>query len=138
MKYYGRGPLQLSWNYNYGQFSNIYGTSSYDSKLDLLKHPEKVHQDGKIAMAAAIWFYMTPQDPKPSMHDVMTGFFEPNQIDLDNNMEATFATTVNIINGGLECGKGFGYDKVVKRGEYFNHWLTYFDLDQESDLDCGD
>ena len=80
-------------------------------------------------MAAAIWFYMRPQDPKPSMHDVMTGFFEPNQIDLDNNMEATFATTINIINGGLECGKGFGYDKVVKRGQYFNHWLTKFGLD---------
>ena len=89
-------------------------------------------------MAAAIWFYMTPQDPKPSMHDVMTGFFEPNQIDLDNNMESTFATTVNIINGGQECGRGFGYDKVVKRGEYFNHWLDYFGLDQEDDLDCGD
>ena len=33
VKYFGRGPLQLSWNYNYGQFSNIYGTSKYDSKM---------------------------------------------------------------------------------------------------------
>lgn len=23
MKYYGRGPFQLSWNYNYGQFSTV-------------------------------------------------------------------------------------------------------------------
>jgi len=55
-------------------------------------------------MAAGIWFYMTPQDPKPSMHDVMTGFFEPNDKDDQVNITATFGTTTNIINGGLECG----------------------------------
>ena len=43
----------------------------------------------------------------------MTGFYEPNDNDLAVNIEANFATTINIINGGLECGKGFGYDKVV-------------------------
>lgn len=47
---------------------------------------------------------MTPQDPKPSMHDVMTGFFEPNEADLEGGMTATFGTTINIINGGIECG----------------------------------
>jgi chitinase len=48
----------------------------------LLKHPEMVSSHGFIAMAAGIWFYMTPQDPKPSMHDVMTGNFIPNAVDL--------------------------------------------------------
>lgn len=70
--------MQLSWNYNYGQFSNIFVESRYDSKMELLEHPEYVHQDGYTAFAAGLWFYMTPQDPKPSMHDVMTGFFTPN------------------------------------------------------------
>ena len=50
------------------------------------------------------------------MHDVMTGYFEPNATDKSNRMTASFATTINIINGGLECGKGLGTDKVVKRG----------------------
>jgi len=50
------------------------------------------------------------------MHDVITGYYEPNGTDSANNMTSSFATTINIINGGLECGKGFGYDKVVKRG----------------------
>lgn len=42
-QYYGRGPFQLSWNYNYGQFSNIFAPSSYNSKLYLLENPELVH-----------------------------------------------------------------------------------------------
>ena len=71
------------------------------------------------------------------MHDVMTGFFEPNAIDTSKGMTASFASTINIINGGLECGKGKGYDKVVKRGEYFTEWLKFFGLPAESDLDCG-
>ena len=70
----------------------------------MLENPDLVHEDGFLAMAAGIWFYMTPQDPKPSMHDVMTGFFEPNDKDDQVNITATFGTTTNIINGVLECG----------------------------------
>merc|ERR1712060_668063 len=69
---------------------------------------------------------MTPQDPKPSIHDVMTGFFEPNDIG------ANFATTTNIINGGQECGQGIGSnDAVEKRGTYFNKWLEFFAMPGE-------
>ena len=59
-QYYGRGPFQLSWNYNYGQFSNIFAPSAYDSKMYLLNNPDLVHEDGFLAMASGIWFYMTP------------------------------------------------------------------------------
>jgi len=52
--------MQLSWNYNYGRFSNIFAPAAYDSKLYLLEQPELVHQSGTLAMAAGIWFYMTP------------------------------------------------------------------------------
>merc|ERR1712176_996465 len=139
VQYYGRGPMQLSWNYNYGQFSNIFVTSAYDSRLELLRDPARLNTDGWASMAAGLWFYMTPQDPKPSIHDVMTGFFEPNDIDLANNIGANFATTTNIINGGMECGQGIGSnDAVEKRGTYFNKWLEFFGMPGESDTDCGD
>lgn len=59
-QYYGRGPFQLSWNYNYGQFSNVFAPSSYNSKMYFLENPELIHQDGALAMTAGIWFYMTP------------------------------------------------------------------------------
>ena len=79
--------------------------SSYHSKEYLLKNPELVHQDGFLAMAAGIWFYMSPQKPKPSMHDVMTGFFVPTAADIAGKFAANFGTTTNIINGGFECGQ---------------------------------
>ena len=34
--YFGRGPKQLSWNYNYGQFSEAW----FGNKSTLLNHPE--------------------------------------------------------------------------------------------------
>ena len=87
-------------------------------------------------MTAGIWFYMTPQDPKPSMHDVMTGFFEPTTADNGANIDATFGTTTNIINGGQECG--FASSKAESRGEYYLKWLEFFGLEPETGLDCVD
>ena len=89
-------------------------------------------------MAASLWFYMTPSKPKPSMHDVMTGYFVPDAVDLANNITGSFATTINIINGGIECGQGLGVNEAVQaRASYFSSWLSYFLLPSEDNLDCG-
>ena len=103
----------------------------------MLENPDLVHKDGFLAMAAGIWFYMTPQDPKPSMHDVMTGFFEPNDKDDKVNITATFGTTTNIINGGIECGQTPENSKSRSRGDYYLKWLDFFGLPAESGLGCG-
>lgn len=41
--------------------------------VDLLNQPDLVAQDAVLAFKTALWFWMTPQFPKPSCHDVMTG-----------------------------------------------------------------
>ena len=87
-------------------------------------------------MTAGIWFYMTPQSPKPSMHDVMTGFFKPNDIDKKANIRADFGTTINIINGGQECG--MASTKADSRGSYYNSWLGFFGLSKETGISCAD
>jgi len=46
---------------------------------------------------------MTPQYPKPSMHDAMSGFFVPTEADRQAGIGPDFGTTINIINGGIEC-----------------------------------
>lgn len=66
-RYYGRGPIMLSWNFNYGLFSSII----YGDKNVLLSNPEIVAADGKVGFMTAILFWMTPQAPKPSAHDVI-------------------------------------------------------------------
>jgi len=46
----------LTWNYNYGPFSKV----MFGDVTVLLDAPERVAEEGWLALAAAIWFYMTP------------------------------------------------------------------------------
>ena len=98
-KYYGRGAKQLSWNYNYGAFSKaMFGDASV-----LLDQPDLVASTW-LNFAASIWFYVTPQPPKPSMLQVLEGTWKPNSADRAARLEGGFGTTTMIINGALECG----------------------------------
>ncbi|MBE9008652.1 hypothetical protein IQ250_00280, partial [Pseudanabaenaceae cyanobacterium LEGE 13415] len=83
--YHGRGPIQLSWNYNYA-------TCGTAIDIDLLHNPDLVATDSSIAFMTALWFWMTPQPPKLSCHNAIR--------------TVGFGMTINIINGGIECGKG--------------------------------
>jgi len=123
VQYYGRGPFQLSWNYNYGAFSKVVFEATYDSHMILLKDPDLVHATSYRAFLAAIWFYMTPQAPKPSIHDVASGFFVPTQSDLDNHLVFGFGFSTNIINGGYECGQGSETGKSQQRINAFKEFL---------------
>jgi basic endochitinase B len=96
--YHGRGPMQLSWNYNYGQCGDALGR-------DLLSDPSAVTRDPELAFMTALWFWMTPQAPKPSCHDVMTGGFTPSASDVAAGRVAGLGLTIDIINGGLECDR---------------------------------
>ncbi|KAJ7978681.1 Endochitinase (Chitinase) [Quillaja saponaria] len=84
-KYFGRGPIQLTWNYNYGQCGEALGLD-----LQLLNNPDLVATDPVISFKAAIWFWMTTQLPKPSCHDVITGLWIPSEADkaTDRNVAA--------------------------------------------------
>ncbi|KAI6220945.1 Glycoside hydrolase family 19 domain containing protein [Aphelenchoides fujianensis] len=72
-RYFGRGAIQISYNFNYGMFANWLRTQSIF--VDLLKEPNLIltKTDPPLAMMASIWFYMTPQPPKPAMHDIVIG-----------------------------------------------------------------
>eukprot|EP00961_Rhodomonas_salina_P230545 3115390-Rhodomonas_salina.2 len=78
--FFGRGPYQLSWNYNYGPFS----TAMFGDASVLLAEPNLLLDDGWLAFASALWFFMTPQAPKPSGHDVVYGHFIPSEADVAN------------------------------------------------------
>lgn len=97
--YFGRGAKQLSYNYNYGPFS----TSLYGNPHVLLDKPELV-ADTWLNLASAVWFAVFPQSPKPPMTWVVDGTWVPNAVDTANNMKPGFGATIQIINGGVECG----------------------------------
>merc|ERR1712137_572290 len=86
--YQGRGPVQLSWNYNYGAFSadpRVYGDSTV-----LLKNPSLVASDPVLAYKAGLWFWMTPQAPKPSCHAVVSGKWAPTASDASRGRHAGY------------------------------------------------
>lgn len=131
--YFGRGPFQLSWNYNYGQFSEAW----FGNKDSLLLHPELISQDPVLSFASAIWFWMTPQFPKPSCHDVIIGKWRPTAEDSAKGRLSGFGTVVNIINGGIECGNARVHDKTNYRYQYYKYFCDYFHVDPGDNIDCN-
>ena len=112
--YHGRGPIQLSYNYNYGLCSDVlYGDSSI-----LLNDPDKLEKDGVLGFMTGIWFWMTPQPPKPSCHQVITGVWEPKAGGANEKYNGNFGLTIVIINneaGQSETGTG----AVARRAKYY-------------------
>ena len=133
VSYIGRGPKQLSWNYNYGQFSEAW----YGTKDSLLLHPERLAQDPIMAFASAIWFWMTPQFPKPSCHDIMLGTWQPTAQDSAKGRLPGFGATVNVVNGGVECGKATDLDKTIFRYQYFQYFCRYFLIAPGKNIFCN-
>jgi hypothetical protein len=132
--YLGRGPKQLSWNYNYGQFSEAW----FGVKDSLLQHPEWLSENAELSFASAIWFWMTPQFPKPSCHEIMTGAWKPNANDLLKGRVPGFGATVNVINGGVECGKGTELEKTAYRYKYYRYFCDYFHVSPGENISCND
>lgn len=122
-KYYGRGPIQISWNYNYGQFSEFL----YNDKMVLIDNPDAIQNDPVLAFKSAIWFWMMPQCPIPSCHMVMHDLWVPGPSDYPaaNKMNLKgFAHTNNIINGALECRSGSSLSQnVIDRSELFKYYM---------------
>ncbi len=132
VSYHGRGPKQLSWNYNYGQFSKAY----YGSKDTLLMHPELLSEEPILSFASAIWFWMTPQQPKPSCHDIMCGKWIASAVDIQDGRLPGFGATVNVINGGIECGKTAS-EKTKYRYEYYKYFCRYFKVSAGDNIECS-
>lgn len=127
--YKGRGPIQLSWNFNYGPAGRALG-------FDGLRNPEIVANNSLIAFKSALWFWMTEQRPKPSCHNVMIGRYIPTPADIAANRTAGYGLVTNIINGGLECGIP-GDGRVNDRIGYFQRYAKLFNVDTGPNLDCA-
>ncbi len=131
--YYGRGPKQLTWNYNYGQFSEAW----YGSKDTLLQNPDILSKDPIESFASALWFWMTPQYPKPSCHDIMIKKWVPTSDDVQKGRLAGFGATVNVINGGIECGTGEDSPKTKYRYQYYQYFCNYFQVSPGDNISCS-
>lgn len=132
--YYGRGPLQLSYNGNYGYASDcIFG-----DKTILLNNPDLVTTDAVVAFKTAIYFWMTPQTYKPSAHNVMAGKWTPTPDDVAKGRTPGFGMTINIVNGAEECNKGEAVFPMNDRVGFYQYFLKKLGVsDPNCQCSCG-
>ncbi|XP_027767956.1 endochitinase A-like [Solanum pennellii] len=116
-------------NYNYGPCGRAIG-------VDLLNNPDLVATDPVISFKTTIWFWMTPQSPKPSCHDVIIGRWNPSSGDRSANRLPGFGVITNIINGGLECGCG-NDNRVQDRIGFYWRYCGILGVSTGDNLDCG-
>ena len=112
--YWGRGPLQLTWNYNYQACGKAINA-------DLLGNPGLVSSDGAITWETALWFWMT--------NDGGTGKTPHQAI-----VAGSFGGTIDAINGGLECnGPNEGANERIAHYESYTKALA---VDPGGSLTC--
>lgn len=107
--YFGRGPLQLSWNYNYGPAGKALG-------FDGLNNPEIVSRNPLMSFKAALWYWRT------FGHDhIVNG--------------RGFGPTIRAMNGEHECN-GRNPGAVNSRINYYKTYCKNFGVDPGVNLQC--
>ncbi|XP_055834108.1 endochitinase EP3 [Solanum dulcamara] len=107
--YYGRGPIQLSWNFNYGPAGKSIG-------FDGLNDPDIVGRDGVISFKTALWYWMN------NCHSLITS-------------GQGFGPTIRAINGQIECDGG-NPQTVARRVEYYTQYCQQLGVDTGDNLTC--
>ncbi|KAJ0035235.1 hypothetical protein Pint_26028 [Pistacia integerrima] len=105
--YYGRGPIQLSWNFNYGPAGNALG-------FDGLNAPETVANDPVISFKTALWYWTNSVQPV---------------------MNQGFGATIRAINGALECDGG-NPSTVQTRINYYTDYCNQLGVSPGDNLTC--
>ncbi|WP_256384058.1 chitinase [Photobacterium toruni] len=128
--YFGRGAKQLSYHFNYGAFSEV----MFDGDATVLLNNPGLVADSWLNLASAIWFFLTPQAPKPAMLHVIDRTWVPSQRETDAGIGYGFGTTINVINGGIECGEQ-NKDKgqPVNRIRYWEGLVENYQITLKSD-----
>ncbi|MDX2562646.1 carbohydrate-binding protein [Streptomyces sp. TX20-6-3] len=114
--YYGRGPIQLSWNFNYKAAGDALG-------IDLLNNPWRVEQDPAVAMMTGLWYWNTQSGPGTmTAHNAMVN-------------GAGFGQTIWAINGSLECN-GRNPAQVQSRVTKYQQFTQILGVPAGSNLSC--
>ncbi|MCI0385657.1 glycoside hydrolase family 19 protein [Streptomyces sp. CNQ085] len=114
--YYGRGPIQLSWNFNYKAAGDALG-------IDLLRDPYLLERDVAVAWKAALWYWNTQSGPGTmTPHNAMVGGHG-------------FGETIRSINGSLECG-GRNPAQVQSRIDNYQRFVQILGTTPGGNLGC--
>jgi len=121
-QYYGRGPKQLSWNYNYEAFSQ-----SYFGDSRLLDRPELVLEDYDVFWGSSMWFWMSEGKAAATNY----GGFCPPQGDGGQTWPCQ-ATCTAWLSGGEDGGCNCAHAKE------HGHWIVPGKLSPHDAMHTGD
>ncbi|KAI4369212.1 hypothetical protein MLD38_017683 [Melastoma candidum] len=107
-RYYGRGPIQITWNYNYGP-------AGANNGFDGLNNPETVSNNPTISFKTALWFWMN------NVHPIITS-------------GQGFGGTIRAVNSG-ECGGG-NTPAVQARASLYTEYCRQFGVSPGDNLYC--
>lgn len=114
--YFGRGPAQLSWNYNYRNAGDALG-------VDLLANPALVEHDPVLAWQTALWFWTTQAaSAAAAPHDAIV-------------RGLGFGETIRAFNGALECD-GKNRPQVQSRVDAYLRMSSLLDVAPGENLSC--
>ncbi|MFJ8005072.1 glycoside hydrolase family 19 protein [Streptomyces fagopyri] len=114
--YYGRGPIQLSWNFNYKAAGDALG-------IDLLGNPNLVQTDASVAWKTGLWYWNTQSGP---------GTMTPHNAMVNS---AGFGQTIRSINGSLECD-GRNPAQVQSRVDAYQRFVQILGTSAGANLYC--
>ena len=113
--YHGRGPIQLSWNFNYYAAGNALG-------VDLLNNPNLVATDAAISWETGIWYWMTGTgNAGTTSHNAMVN-------------GQGFGTTIRAINS-IECNGG-NTAEMQDRVNLYTRFATILGVPTGGNLTC--
>ena len=114
--YYGRGPIQLSWNFNYKAAGDALG-------IDLLGNPWQVEQNSAVAWKTGLWYWNTQSGP---------GTMTPHNAMVNSR---GFGETIRSINGSIECNGG-NPAQVQSRVDKYRQITSILGVDPGANLYC--
>jgi predicted chitinase len=116
LNYYGRGPIQLSWNFNYRAAGDALG-------INLLNDPGRVERGSAVAWQTGLWYWMTQNGPGTmTAHNAMVN-------------GAGFGETIRSINGSLECN-GRNPAQVQSRVNAYQRFTQVLGVPTGPNLSC--
>jgi predicted chitinase len=114
--YHGRGPIQLSWNFNDKAAGDALG-------IDLLNNPDRVKNEASVAWQTGVWYWMTQNGPNSqTAHAAITG-------------SQGFGGTIRSINGALECD-GRNPATVANRVATYQRFAHILRVNPGGNLSC--
>ncbi|KAK8626686.1 hypothetical protein V6N13_134319 [Hibiscus sabdariffa] len=99
-------------------------------KKNLLQNPDLLIKNMTMAFEAVLWFWMTPQPPKPSSHELIIGNWHGDE----EGRLPGYCVITNIIDH-WECGIGAD-TRAADRIEYYQRYCNILGVGSGENFDC--